>query len=90
MNSTALIVDYDPFAMESRMYVVKDGKHTDRYTITSSIPELAEKLVQYAKELNIYDIKVRGPFAITGEIQRSVAQHEMRTYNENKITMEGI
>lgn len=90
MNPNALIIDYDPFAMESRMHVIRDGQDIERYAVESSIPKLAERIIQYAKESDIYDVKVRGPLAIISEIKRSVAEHEMNTYSENKITVEGI
>lgn len=90
MTKDVLIIDYDPFNMESRMYVMRDGKNEDKYTVESNIPELSETAVRYAKETGVYNLRIRGPWAIVHEIKRSIAEAEMRTYSENKITVEGL
>lgn len=90
MNDNAIIIDYDPFAMESRAYVMRDGNREESYIVASDISELTEKLVEVAKKHQVYNVRVRGPFAIMGEIKRSISLYEMKTYEENKITVEGL
>lgn len=90
MNPNVLIIDYDPFAMESRIHVIQNGESADKSSVESSIPELTQKVIQYAKECNVYNVKVRGPLAIISEIKRSITKCEMKMYSENKIMVEGI
>lgn len=85
----ALVVDYDPFAMESRVSIVQDGKH-EQVKVDSSIESLIESLVAYSYDNNIFDIKIHAPYAITGEIERQVRSLENLTYAKNKIKVEGI
>lgn len=89
MNNV-IIVDYNPFIMESHAYVMRDGKRGESYTVTSDISELSEKLIGIAKEHQVYNVRVRGPFAIMSEIKRSISEYEMKIYEENKITVEGL
>lgn len=88
MNN-ALIVSYDPFAMESRVSVMTDG-HQEQVNVCSNISDLASKLITLAYSNNIYNIKVHGPFAILAEIKRTINEYEHNVYSENKITVEGI
>lgn len=85
----ALIVDYDPFAMESRVTLVEDGKR-NQIKVASSIESLTEHLVAYSYDNNVYDVRVHAPLAITNEIERQVSTLENTTYSENKIKVEGI
>lgn len=85
----ALIVDYDPFAMESRVTLVEDGKR-NQIKVASSIESLTEHLVAYSYDNNVYDVRVHAPLAITNEIERQVSTLENMTYSENKIKVEGI
>ncbi len=90
MNDIVIIVDYDPFAMESRAYIMNAGNQEDSYSVESSIPTLAEKLVSMANTHKVYNVKIRGPLAIMYEIKRSIEECEMKTYETNKITVEGL
>ena len=76
--------------MESRAYVMRENGKEESYVVASSIPELAEKLVNVAKKHQVYNVRVRGPLAIMSEIKRSISIYEMKTYEENKITVEGL
>lgn len=85
----AIVVDYDPFAMESRVSIVQeDSKETVR--VCSGIEELSDVLVGFAYGKNVYSIKVSGPLAITSEIKRMVQNCEKNLYSKNQITVEGI
>ena len=90
MSMTAIIVDYDPFAMNSYAHVMRNGDREKQYAVASNVQDLTEKLVAIAKEHQVYDVKIRGPLAIMGEIKRSISEYEMKTYEENKITVEGL
>lgn len=83
----AIIVDYDPFAMESRVNVIKEGKH-EQLGVASSIENLANDLVALTYQYNIYSVKVNAPLATTNEIKRQVNALESTTYSANKIQVE--
>ena len=85
----AIIVDYNVFAQESHVYVMKDGKRSS-HRVASDIKSLASQLIAMAQETQIYNVRVSAPFAFIGEIRRQVQQLEMITYSENKITVEGL
>lgn len=85
----AIIVNYNPFAMESAVYIARDGQQ-NQMKVCSDLERLAGTLVDIAYGHDIYDIKIHAPFATTGEIQRLVTNLEQNTYSENKIIVEGI
>lgn len=58
--------------------------------VSSDITDLAEILTELAYNNDIYNIKVRAPYAVTSEITRQIAKIESSTYSENKIKVEGI
>lgn len=90
MSDEVLIVDYDPFNIESRISLMQEGDKKDIYRAPSNIPELAESLIGMANKLKVYSIRVRGPLAIIGEIKSRIAECEMQLFSENKITVEGL
>lgn len=89
MITNAIIVSYDPFAMESKVSIfTKD--HQEQVSVCSEIGELAEKLIALAYQYNTYAVKIHAPFATTSEIKRVVEQNERNMYSNNKINIEGI
>lgn len=89
MNDT-FIIDYDPFAKESRVLLMHEGTKQHQYDVATDIPELADIIVQFANQHKVYDVKVRAPQQIIEEVQRCIAISESRLYEENKITVEGL
>lgn len=89
MNSV-FIIEYDAFAKESRISLMQEGVKKHQYNIATSIPELADVVVQFANQHEVYNVKVRAPKPIIEEIQRSIQQSESRLYSNNKITVEGL
>lgn len=83
----AIIVSYDPFAMESRVTLFKNGKQ-EQVDVCSDIPELTNSLVNLAYANNIYSVRVRSPLAIYTEIERTLKELESTQYAENKIEVE--
>lgn len=81
-----IIIDYDPFVMESRVSILNDGKR-EYANIHSSIEELPQNIIDLAYKNNIYDIKVNGPFSVATEIKERLKQYENTRYSTNKITM---
>lgn len=90
MSDKVLIVDYDPFNMESRIAYMCASEKQDTYRVTSSIPELVEQIIGLANKLQVYNVRVNGPLAIMSEIKSKVAECEMTLFSENKITVEGL
>lgn len=87
--TNAIIVNYDPFAMESAVYIIEDGLQK-QMKVCSDINGLVETLVGISYGSGVYSIQVHAPFAITGEIKRLVNSLEKDIYSNNKITVEGI
>lgn len=87
--TSAIVVNYDPFAMESSVYIAEDGAQ-HQMKVCSDIEGLADTLVGLAYGKNIYTIKINAPFATTGEIKRLVNNLEQTMYSDNKINVEGI
>ncbi len=85
----ALVIDYDVFARESRLYVMKDGKRST-CRVASDINTLASDVIGLAQQTGIYNVKVHAPFAFIGEINRQIKKLEATTYAENKISVEGL
>ena len=85
----AIIVNYNPFAMESIVYIARNGQQ-NQTKVCSDLEGLAGTLIDIAYGHDIYNIKIHAPFATTGEIQRLVTNLEQNMYSENKIMVEGI
>lgn len=87
--TNSIIVNYDPFAMESAVYILEDGLQK-QMKVCSDINGLAETLVGLSYGNNIYSILIHASLAITGEIKNFVRDLEASMYSNNKITVEGI
>ncbi|MCM1324370.1 MAG: hypothetical protein NC218_09420 [Acetobacter sp.] len=85
----AIIIDYDVFAQESRLYIMKNGERSSSQ-IASDIHTLASDVIGVAQKTGIYNVKIHAPFAFMSEINRQIKQLEMTTYAENKIMIEGL
>lgn len=85
MINDTIIVDYDPFAMESRVSVCKEGKRA-QYSVASSLEELVDSLGKLADEHNVYSVKANAPYATIGEIARQASA----IYTKNKLNIEGF
>lgn len=81
-----IIIDYDPFAMESRVSILQDGDR-EHASVYSSLEELVSGVIELAYGHDIYNIKMNGPFAIASEVSRMVKQLERTQYSENKINV---
>lgn len=85
----AIVISYDPFAMESRVTVVRENSN-EQMNVASNMEDLTENLVNLAYKYNIYTVKTHAPLAITAEIKRNIAMLENKNYSKNKIIVEGI
>lgn len=84
-----IIINYDPFAMESRVSIYKDGKQ-ERVSIHSNINNLTNEVIKIAYDNGIYEVKTHAPFAFTSEIAKQIHEFEQAQYSQQKITVEGI
>lgn len=85
----AIIVNYDPFAMESRVNIYKDGMQ-EHIVVHSDVEALANEIINIAYAQNIYEVKTHAPFAFTSEIAKRVHELEQLQYSQKKILVEGI
>ncbi len=84
-----IILDYDPFAMESRICIMTDG-HTKYNQVTSEIDDAAEVIVGLAYSNNIYNVKLHAPSQMVGEISRRIQEQEQNDFANNKIVIDEI
>lgn len=78
-----IIIDYDPFAMDSRIWLVRNN-HQDYATAASTITELAGSTVEIAVEHDITDIKIHAPLAIFNEMKREIEFTQKTMYADSK------
>lgn len=84
MTDNVIIVDYDPFVMESRVTICTNGQR--KYTkVCSSIDELTTNLIQTAYKENIFQILMNSPFAISSQVSETIKNQEKEQYSYNKI-----
>ena len=84
-----IIIDYDPFAMESRVVLFRNGKQ-EVIKVCSDVPSLTSQILDMAYSTNTYSIKVHSPYAFYSEIQRAIEQIELAKYSSNKIIVEPV
>lgn len=84
-----IIVDYDPFTMESRVNVYKNDMQ-EHITVCSNTNTLASEIINIAYAQDIYEIKTHAPFAFTSEIARQIHEKENNMYSAQKINIQGL
>lgn len=87
MSENMFFIDYDPFAMDSRITVYENGEPTI-LSAHSDIVEMAEHLVSLTNQYSIYTIKIHATKNIFHELKRLTEEKEKDRYSENKIIME--
>lgn len=90
MQNNYIVVNYDPFAMESRVSIYSDQKGQRNMQVSSTINELTNAILNLAYSNNSYEVKIHAPAAIVEEIQKEVKECEQKVYSVNKIKIEGI
>ena len=53
-----IFIDYDPFAMESRLVLIKDGQREYKQ-VTSDLEQLSRNVTNLCYNSNIFIVKVR-------------------------------
>lgn len=81
-----IVVDYNPFAMESRVSIFRDGERGQSH-VYSSIEELTNGIIDLAYGQNIYNVKINGPFDIANEVGRMVREYESTQFSINRINV---
>lgn len=84
----AIIVCHDPFAMQSKINVIKDGRVCKSYNTKSTIRDLAESIVNIAEDEQVFTVKTSLEQSWKDELENSIKTFE--TYGKNKITVEDI
>lgn len=87
MTDEAIFVSHDPFAMESRVIVLKDN-HQEQVKVCSEADELADAIIALSYENNIYNVRIHSPLAFFGEVRRNIEAKENTQYSVNKIKVE--
>lgn len=84
-----ILVDYDPFAMESRLVLIKNGEHEYKQT-TSDLEQLSRNVTNLCYNSNIFIVKVSAPFKISSVLTKFIQEIESKEYSNNKIEVEEI
>ena len=79
----ALLVDYDSFSMNSRIFVMQDG-NMKTIEACSDLNELADMLHSFSHQYNLTDVKVSAPQHIFDELERIINQK----YSTNNLKLE--
>lgn len=86
MKDNVIFVNYDPFAMDSRVTIYGDNQ--EQMIVSSNIDELSGKLADIVNAYRIYNLRIHAPLALYTEITRSVREYAQNKYSINEITME--
>ena len=86
-NQDMLIIDYDPFVMESRIIIVENGQRKFA-GVSSDVSELARELPTYCDKFNQYNVKFHAPVGAFYELKLQFEKKKKTTYAENKINLE--
>lgn len=81
------LIDYDPFAMESRVAIVNDGMRSF-VSVSSDISSLAKELPALCDTHNQYNVRFHAPTNAFYELKRQLEDVEKDTYGESKINLE--
>ena len=87
MIEDMLLIDYDPFAKESRVINVSDGARSF-VTVSSDISELAKQLPALCQEYSQYNVRFHAPINAFYELKHQLEAVEKDAYGENKIKLE--
>ena len=79
------VVDYDPFAMDSRITLVKDNDK-ECFSACSTLPELAETLQSFSHQYGFNKVMIHAPEHIFEELNRI----NNTDYADNKLELEII
>ena len=80
------VVDYDPFAMDSRITLIKDEDSNERYQGCSNLPELAETLQSFSHQYGFNKVMIHAPEHIFEELNRITNTN----FTDNKLELEII
>lgn len=84
-----ILIDYDPFAMESLLVLIKDGQREFKQ-VTSDLEQLSRNITNLCYNNNIFLVKVSAPFKISSVLTKFIQETESTEYSNNKIEIEEI
>lgn len=84
-----ILIDYDPFAMESLLVLIKDGQREFKQ-VTSDLEQLSRNVTNLCYNNNIFLVKVSAPFKISSVLTKFIQETESTEYSNNKIEIEEI
>lgn len=87
MNQDMILIDFDPFAKESRIIVIENGQR-GFVNVSSDINELAKQIPTYCEQYKLFNVKFHAPVNAFYELKHQLEEIEKQTYGENKINLE--
>lgn len=85
----AIIIDYDPFSLESRVSIYKNGTQ-ETLKVYSNIDELANAIIAAAYKNNIFEVKTNAPEVFITGFNETINEYEKSQYSEHKITVKEL
>lgn len=86
MKEDMILIDYDPFVMESRAHIVENGKQSI-IGVSSNLNELSGQIIGYCQQYNQYNVKFHAPIGTYYELKRQLEKMEKDTYGVTKINL---
>lgn len=84
----SIIINYNPFCMESQFYIYDNGNMKKQYAVASSLDGVVDNVLAISYSNDIYNVKVQGPLSFTNEVKKQVANAEQALYSNQKINIE--
>jgi len=78
-----IVCHIQPFLSTQTVHIYVDNNETG--TFTSATERIAENILQYARDQEIYDVTLAGSQIYNKSIKHKIESQELNQYNENKI-----
>ncbi len=89
LTETGIVLDYNPFVRESKIYIVRDGEQ-EFSQIVSNKDDIINTIIDLAYENNIYNVFISAPNFIANGFSQDINEYERNQYSYNRIKIEVI
>ena len=85
-----IVIDFQPFALDSTLFIFEDGLLRKKLEISSDVEKLSTALVDICYAEKVFDIQINAIDAIVFNLQKLVTKEEMNQYSIKKINIKGM
>lgn len=85
----AIIIDYDPFGLESRVSIYRNGIQ-ETLRVYSDIEKMAQAIIGVAYKNNTFEVKTNAPESFISGLSTIISDYELAQYSEQKIKVRGF